>query len=96
MPLCELGREAAIAWLRSVVKVAIPQRRGSELPINAKRRGAVNGYPAICLSLIFMELRLSGPAAWSVRQRTLDVTMSGAGGRSAMYAGIHMKAMAIY
>ena len=36
-----------MACCRSVVNVAIPQRRGSELPMNAKRRGAVNGHPVI-------------------------------------------------
>jgi hypothetical protein len=55
MTLSEWGREAAIACCRSVVNVAIPQRRGSELPMNAKRRGAVNGYPALCFGLFFMD-----------------------------------------
>ena len=35
------GREAATACWRSLVNVAIPQRRGSEFPMNAIRRGGV-------------------------------------------------------
>ena len=37
--------DAEIACCRSVVKVAIPQRRGSELPMNAIRPDAVTIEP---------------------------------------------------
>lgn len=39
------ARELEIARSRSVVKVAIPQRRGSELPMNAKRLVVVKQRP---------------------------------------------------
>src|SRR5580698_8516218 len=41
MQVSTAGREFAIARTRSVVKVAMPQRRGNELPITAMRRRGV-------------------------------------------------------
>ncbi len=43
--LARFGREVDIACRRSVVKVAMPQRRGSELPIAAIRRNGVMSVP---------------------------------------------------
>jgi hypothetical protein len=37
MAVSTLGRALATACCRSVVKVAMPQRRGSELPMKARR-----------------------------------------------------------
>ena len=41
MQVSRFGRDVDIACCRSVVKVAIPQRRGNELPITAIRRSGV-------------------------------------------------------
>ena len=46
------GREFAIARSRSVVKVAIPQRRGSELPMKAMRRSGVMFAPRPGLQIV--------------------------------------------
>ena len=45
MQVSRFGREFEIARCRSVVKVAIPQRRGSELPMTAMRRSGVMCAP---------------------------------------------------
>src|ERR1700730_14517946 len=45
MALSEISPEAAMACCKSVVNVAIPQRRGSELPMNATRRVGINRPP---------------------------------------------------
>jgi len=42
MAVSSPARDLDIACCRSVVNVAIPQRRGSELPMNAKRLGGLN------------------------------------------------------
>src|SRR6266496_1606724 len=47
MQVSRFGREVDIACCRSVVKVAIPQRRGSELPMNATRLNWVTIVPLI-------------------------------------------------
>ena len=41
------GHVVAIACCRSVVKVPIPQRRGSEFPINARRLTRVTRAPRL-------------------------------------------------
>ena len=45
MQVSRSGRDVDIACCRSVVKVAIPQRRGSELPMKATRRSGVMPVP---------------------------------------------------
>src|ERR1700675_4699642 len=51
MEVSRFGREVDIARSRSVVKVAIPQRRGNELPISAILRSGVTSAPGQGLSI---------------------------------------------
>ena len=52
MQVCRFGREFAIARSRSVVKVAMPQRRGNELPISAIRRSVFMHAPRQGLPIV--------------------------------------------
>lgn len=45
IPHGSYGGNLSIAWCRSVVKVAIPQRRGSEFPTNANRPSGLKARP---------------------------------------------------
>src|SRR5258707_626931 len=51
MQVSKFGREFAIARSRSVVKVAMPQRRVNELPITAMRRSGVMSAPRLCAQI---------------------------------------------
>src|SRR5258708_2047876 len=64
MQVSRLGREVDIACCRSVVKVAIPQRRGSELPIMAIRRSGVMSVPRQSL-LVSASVRRTSRLIWS-------------------------------
>src|SRR5206468_2967517 len=68
MQVSRVGRDAEIACCRSVVKVAIPQRRGSELPITAMRRSGVMLVPRQS-RLISANGRRTCRQIWSALQR---------------------------
>ncbi len=58
MTVLESARAAATALCRSVVNVAIPHRRGSELPMNAMRLNTVNLLPRDFQSLKGQSLKI--------------------------------------
>src|SRR5258705_11986711 len=68
MQACGFGREVDIARCRSVVNVAIPQRRGNELPITAILRSGVTSAPRRGLSIAEQPWRLV-EQDWSMARR---------------------------